>query len=323
MLSSLIIRIWWSQSIIPNHLEGYSQALQLSPRDIWWFCRERYPWIPSPELLADSPASDSTFPTSIGSESDEFKALSTNVLEHSRNHLNRCLGIFGDTAKQVLSPSEVLFPISGNGSVACDSLPSCRQWLLSMQANLWPSTFAASQNCFDATPGLRRSSSSEGYFPTGFPLGSWAKQFSRCITHSQDYSRMPASTTWISRCYPTSNPQSLLAMGCLLLSLNFLSRSLCFFHYSRFLRHLLSHNRLICHFHLDFWSFILFSSYFVFSTESPGSSLSFPSRSISRPFLVSFLDFPRPPMEIFVFGLHPSNCFLQTNWRHILSLVAI
>ena len=86
---------------------------------------------PSPELLADSPASDSTSPTSVGSESDEFEALSTNVLAHSRKHLNRRFGIFGDTPKQVLSPSEVPFPVSVNDAVACDPLPSRRQRLLS------------------------------------------------------------------------------------------------------------------------------------------------------------------------------------------------
>jgi hypothetical protein len=36
---------------------------------------------PSPELLAESPVSDSTSPTSFGGESDEYGALSTNVLE--------------------------------------------------------------------------------------------------------------------------------------------------------------------------------------------------------------------------------------------------
>jgi hypothetical protein len=86
---------------------------------------------PSPELLADSPASDSTSPTSVGTESDEFEALSTNVLERSREHLNRRLGFFGDTSKQVLSPSEVPFPVSVNDEVACDPLPSRRQRLLS------------------------------------------------------------------------------------------------------------------------------------------------------------------------------------------------
>ena len=64
---------------------------------------------PSRELLADSHASDSTSPTSVGSESDEFEPSSTNVLERSCRHLNRRLGIFGDTLKQVLSPSEVPF----------------------------------------------------------------------------------------------------------------------------------------------------------------------------------------------------------------------
>jgi len=86
---------------------------------------------PSPELLADSPASDSTSPTSVGSESDEFEALSANVLEHSRKHLNRRLGIFGDTSKQVLSPSEVPFPVSVNDAFTYDLLPSRRQRLLS------------------------------------------------------------------------------------------------------------------------------------------------------------------------------------------------
>jgi hypothetical protein len=86
---------------------------------------------PLPELLADSPASDSTSPTSVGSESDEFEALSANVLKRSREHLNRRLGIFGDTSKQVLSPSEVPFPVSVDDAVACDPLPSRRQRLLS------------------------------------------------------------------------------------------------------------------------------------------------------------------------------------------------
>ena len=86
---------------------------------------------PSPELLADSPASDSTLPISFGSESDEFEALSANVLEPSREHLNRRLGIFGDTSKQVLSPSEVPFPVSVDDAVACGGLPSHRQRLLS------------------------------------------------------------------------------------------------------------------------------------------------------------------------------------------------
>jgi len=43
----------------------------------------------------------------------------------------------------------------------------------------------------------------------------------------------------------------------------------------------------------------------VFSTESPGSSLSFPSQFISRRILVSFLDFPNP-IEIFDLALHLS-----------------
>jgi len=91
---------------------------------------------PSPELLADSPASDSTSPTSVGSESDEFEALSTNVLEHSRKHLNRRFGIFGDTPKQVLSPSEVPFPVSVNDAFTYDPLPSRRQRLLSTHSLL-------------------------------------------------------------------------------------------------------------------------------------------------------------------------------------------
>ena len=86
---------------------------------------------PSPELLADSPASDSTSPTSVGSESDEFEGLSANVLEQSREHLNRRLGIFGDTPKQVLSPSEVPFLVSVDDAVACDFLPPRRRQLLS------------------------------------------------------------------------------------------------------------------------------------------------------------------------------------------------
>ena len=86
---------------------------------------------PSPELLADSPASDSTSPTSVGSESDEIEGLSTHVLERSREHLNRRLGIFGDTSKQVLSPSEVPFPVSVDDAFVCDPLPSRRQRLLS------------------------------------------------------------------------------------------------------------------------------------------------------------------------------------------------
>jgi hypothetical protein len=85
---------------------------------------------PSPELLADSPASDSTSPTSAGSESDEFEALSTNVLERSRKHLSRRLGIFGDTTKHVLSLSEVPFPVSVDDAAACDRLPSRRRLLL-------------------------------------------------------------------------------------------------------------------------------------------------------------------------------------------------
>ena len=80
---------------------------------------------PSPELLADSPASDSTFATSVGSE---FEGLSTNVLERSREDLNRRLGIFGDT---VLSPSGVPFPVSVDDAVAYDGLTSRRQRLLS------------------------------------------------------------------------------------------------------------------------------------------------------------------------------------------------
>jgi hypothetical protein len=96
-----------------------------------WSCRETYiRESPSPELLADSPASDSTSPTSVGSESDEFEALSANVLERSREHLNRRLGImiFGDTSKQVLSPS---FPVSLDDMVSCGGLSSRRQRLLS------------------------------------------------------------------------------------------------------------------------------------------------------------------------------------------------
>jgi len=59
----------------------------------------------SPGLLAGSPVSDSTSPTSVGNESDEFEALSGNGLERSRKHLNRRLGIFGGISKHVLSLS--------------------------------------------------------------------------------------------------------------------------------------------------------------------------------------------------------------------------
>lgn len=86
---------------------------------------------PSPELLADSPVSDSTSPTSVGSESDEFEPLSANVLERSRKDLNRRLGFFGDTLKQVPSPSEVPFPVSVDDAVGCDGLASRRPLLLS------------------------------------------------------------------------------------------------------------------------------------------------------------------------------------------------
>lgn len=86
---------------------------------------------PSPELLVKSPVSDSTSPTSVGGESYEFGALSINVLERSRKHLNRRLRIFGDASKHALSPSEVSFPVSVDDAAACDCLPSRRLLLLS------------------------------------------------------------------------------------------------------------------------------------------------------------------------------------------------
>ena len=85
----------------------------------------------SSEVLVDSPVSDSTSPTSIGGESDEFEELSAKVLERSREHLNRRLAIFGDTSKHVLSPAKVSFPVPTGGAVACDGLSFRRQMLVS------------------------------------------------------------------------------------------------------------------------------------------------------------------------------------------------
>jgi len=85
----------------------------------------------SAEVLVDSPVSDSTSPTSIGGESDEFEELSAKVLERSREHLNRRLAIFGDGSKHVLSPAKVSFPVPTGAEVACDGPSPRRQTLVS------------------------------------------------------------------------------------------------------------------------------------------------------------------------------------------------
>ena len=89
---------------------------------------------PSPEFPADSPASDSTSPTSVGGESDQFEQLSVNVLERSRKDLNRRLGIFGHTSKHVLSSAGVPFPVPVDDAVGSDRLPSRQRLLLSTQS---------------------------------------------------------------------------------------------------------------------------------------------------------------------------------------------
>ena len=81
---------------------------------------------PSPDPLADSPVSDSTSPTFVGCESNEFEPLSVNVLEHSRKDLYCRFGIFGDTSKHILSSSEIPSPVPADDAVSSDVLTSRR-----------------------------------------------------------------------------------------------------------------------------------------------------------------------------------------------------
>ena len=160
--------------------------------------------------------------------------------------------------------------------------------------------------------------------------------------------RIPASITWISRRYPTSNPRRLalggisslvsriffldLSVSSLEIPLSCLVSSirLCQSHlrpvFVNSVSFFISDSSIIsCRiidssvFIFDFWSFAFVFSHFVFSTESPGSSLSSPSRSVSR--LLWF--FPRSLIGIFVLAVYPSNCFLRTDRRRTLSLPAI
>ena len=158
-------------------------------------------------------------------------------------------------------------------------------------------------------------------FPTGFMRQALQQVHN---TFAGLLPRMPASITRISRRWLTSNPQirALSGMSSVVSRFFFLGLSVSSlaFHpsclVSRFhLRSVFVNSvsffisdfsiiscRIIVVFIFDFWSFI-FVSHFVFSTESPGSSLSFPSRFISRLFWSPFsssLDphgniCPRPP----------------------------
>ena len=74
--------------------------------------------------------------------------------------------------------------------------------------------------------------------------------------------------------------------------------------------YLLSHHRLICHFHLEFWVFRPFLSHFVFSTEAPGLPVSSSSRSVPTFFSTPQRNTCLRPL--------PFNCFPRTDRRYTL-----
>ncbi|KIM36160.1 hypothetical protein M413DRAFT_31913 [Hebeloma cylindrosporum] len=91
----------------------------------------------SPEVLVDSPLSDSTSPTSVGGESDEFERLSKIDLERSRKHLNRRLGIFGGaSSRPVVEPAQVPFPVPVEDGVVYNRAPPRRPLLLSTHSSI-------------------------------------------------------------------------------------------------------------------------------------------------------------------------------------------